>query len=134
MLEAASLESDVGDSLAKERAQQLRRELFTYGGLELTRQVLKFLHLCEVLLLLPENTRQALQTATDAKTARDLLSSAATFIHSILKSKERRNDDDLNAFWATVVSLMPRDLFKQWMVASAMRLLQVCVSLGSLLN
>ena len=113
-------------TLAKKRAQQLRSELFTFGGLELTRQVLNsFLNLREVTLLLPEKVKTARQEAADAKTARVLLETASEFLHGVLASKGRRSDEDRNAFWASVVSLIPRDAAKRRMVRAAMRLLKV---------
>ena len=82
-------------ALAKKRAQQLRSELFTFGGLELTRQVLNsFYNLPEVKLLLPEKVKQARKEAADAKTARVLLQTASEFLHDVLASKGRRSDDD----------------------------------------
>mmetsp|Transcript_25121 Transcript_25121/g.84672 ORF Transcript_25121/g.84672 Transcript_25121/m.84672 type:complete len:446 (+) Transcript_25121:833-2170(+) len=126
LLESAAEGSDGSRSLAVKRAQQLRRELFTYGGLELTRSTLaEFLNLCEVKLLLPERTRKARQEMTDSKTARELLEAASSFLHGVLGSKGRRSDEDRNAFWASVVSLMPRDLVNKRKVAAAMRLLKV---------
>lgn len=119
--------SDGSEAIVKKRAQQLRAELFTYGGLELTRRILAdFLNLCEVRLILPEHTREAIQVAKDAKTAFELLGAAGNFIHRVIGSKGRRTDEDRNAFWASVVSLMPRDLRQNRKVASAMRLLKVC--------
>ena len=113
-------------ALAKKRAQQLRGDLFTFGGLELTRQVLhSFLNMSEVKLLLPEKVKKARKEAADAKTARVLLETASEFLHSVLASKGRRSDDDRNAFWASVVSLIPRDAARKRMVRGAMRLLKV---------
>lgn len=124
---AGAVEGSSGsEALMKKRAQDLRSELFTYGGLELTRGILsQFLTLPEVKLLLPESTRQAQQEVTDSKTARALLDAASKFLHEVLKSKGRRNDNDRNAFWASVVSLLPRDLLDKRMGAAAMRLLKV---------
>lgn len=66
------------DTLVKKRAQQLRSELFTFGGLELTRSILaEFLKLCEVRLLLPETTRQAQKEMADSMTTRELLKAAS---------------------------------------------------------
>ena len=47
-------------------------------------------------------------------------------------AKGRRTDDDRNAFWASIVSLMPRDIADKRMIASAMRLLKVgtCILCG----
>ena len=113
-------------ALTKKRAQQLRSQLLTYGGLELTRGVMaQFLTLPEVKLLLPEATRQAQQEVTDSKTARMLLEAASKFLHEVLATKGRRSDEDRNAFWASVVSLLPRDLLDKRMGAAAMRLLKV---------
>ena len=61
----------------------------------------------------------------DSKTASTLLEAASQFLHEVLKSKGRRSDDDRNAFWSSIVSLMPRDLADKRMIASAMRLLKV---------
>lgn len=124
--EAGSTSNQTTDSLVKKRSQQLRSELFTYGGMELTRSILReFLKLSEVRLLLPEHTRQAQKEAADSQTARELLQAAARFIHEVLGTRGRRSDKDRNAFWASVVSLMPRELKGKRKVASAMRLLQV---------
>lgn len=90
-----------------------------------------FLNLCEVRLILPEHTREAIQVAKDAKTAFALLGAAGDFIHRVIGSKGRRSDEDRNAFWASVVSLMPRDLRQNRKVASAMRLLKVCACTAS---
>ena len=120
------MDTHVSDALAKKRAQQLRGELFTFGGLELTRQVLdSFLNMSEVKLLLPEKVKKARKEAADAKTARALLEAASEFLHGVLASKGRRSDDDRNAFWASVVSLIPRDAAKKKMIRAAMRLLKV---------
>lgn len=129
LLEAAAAadDSSVGEALVKKRAQQLRGELFTFGGLELTRAILaQFLSLPEVKLLLPEATRQAQQEAADSKTAIALLEAASKFLHEVLKSKGRRSDEDRNAFWSSIVALLPSDLFEKRMCAAAMRLLKVC--------
>ena len=126
MLAAAAAGSGGSEPLTKKRAQQLRTELFTYGGLELTRGVLaQFFILPEVKLLLPEATRQAQQEVTDSKTARMLLQAASKFLHEVLHTKGRRSDEDRNAFWASVVSLLPHDLLDKRMGAAAMRLLKV---------
>ena len=96
LLEAAAAadDSSVGEALVKKRAQQLRGELFTFGGLELTRAILaQFLSLPEVKLLLPEATRQAQQEAADSKTAIALLEAASKFLHEVLKSKGRRKNE-----------------------------------------
>lgn len=72
--EATAADSGFSVALSKKRAQHLRAELFTYGGLELTKSVIMdFLHLPEVKLLLPESAKQAQQEVTDSKTARTLL-------------------------------------------------------------
>ena len=84
-----------------------------------------FLNLREVKLLLPEKVKKARKEAADSKTARALLEAAADFLHGVLASKGRRSDEDRNAFWASVVSLIPRDAAKKRMVRAAMRLLKV---------
>lgn len=126
LLASAATNSISSEALAKKRAQQLRNELFTFGGLELTRHVLaSFLDLSEVKLLLPERVKQARMDAADAKTARLLLEAASSFLHSVLASKGRRSDEDRNAFWASVVSLIPKDAAEKRMIKAAMRLLKV---------
>lgn len=97
---AATTGSSSVAALAKKRAQQLRGELFTYGGLELTRSILReLLKLFEVRLLLPESTRAAQKEAADSQQpARELLHAAARFIHEVLFSNGRRTDDHRNAF------------------------------------
>ena len=125
---AAAADSGGSAALVYKRAQQLRTELFSYGGLEVTRSILKqfeFLSICEVKLILPESTKKAQQEVMDSKTARTLLEAASQFLHEVLNSKGRRSDDDRNAFWSSIVSLMPRDLADKRMIASAMRLLKV---------
>ena len=74
LLESAAADSGGSAALARKRSQQLRKELFTFGGLELTKSALMhFLHLPEVKLLLPESAKKAQQEVTDSKTARILL-------------------------------------------------------------
>ena len=76
-------------------------------------------------LLLPDKVSKVRKAAADAKTARVLLETASEFLHGVLASKGRRSDDDRNAFWASVVSLIPRDAAKKRMVRAVMRLLKV---------
>lgn len=125
---ASAAEGSSGGSaaLVDKRVQQLQSELFTYGGFELTKSLLsRFLNLPSIKMLLPESLRSAKREAAEAKTAVALLQAASRFLHGVLASKGRRTDESRNAFWASIVSLLPRDLLQQRMGRAAMRLLKI---------
>jgi len=97
--------------LAKVRAGEMRNLLFTFGGLNLTKAVLdRFLSMPEVKRLLDDSILKSRQELTDAKTSTAMLQAAKRFLNEMLASSGRRSDIERNAFWASVVSLMPSDL------------------------
>lgn len=116
--------------LVNVRAFELARNLFGVGGFELTQAVLdKFLSLRDVKQLLPEAVAKTRQQATDADTAVKLLEAAKSFFTVIMKVKGtkggRRTDVNMNAFWASAASLLPRDVLQTRHGRSAARLLGI---------
>lgn len=133
-LAESRLAQSTSTATVKKRAQELRTTLFSFGGLSLTKGILAhFLNLPEVRLLLPDEFQKQQADATDAATARQLLSAAKTFINTILTKLDgggthrrgRRKATDCNAFWASVAALLPRDLFEARQGRAAMRLLGI---------
>lgn len=108
------------------RACELRDVLFTCGGFSVTKAVLsKFVGLKEVKLLLDEDIARTREELTDSKTATALLQAAKSFLNEMLAAKGRRTDVERNAFWASVVSLMPADLIENRQGRAMMRLLGI---------
>lgn len=102
-----------GTDLTRLRAGELRSQLFTYGSLNLTKAVLaRFLDMKEVKLLLDEDFQKSRQELADAKTATAMLKAAKHFLNKMLAAKGRKSDAERNAFWASIVSLMPADLIE----------------------
>ena len=113
----------------KERAGELRSLLFTFGGLNLTKAVLeRFLGMKEVKLLLDDDFLKTRAEVADAKTATALLQAAKRFLNEMLATKGRRSDVERNAFWASVVSLMPTDLLENRQGRAMMRILGISYS------
>jgi hypothetical protein len=119
------------DGLVNKRAFELSGTLFSFGSLELTRAVLdKFLGMRDVQQLLPEAVLTTRQAAVDAKTAMELLRTAKLFFTHLmkvkgLKGKGRRNDIDMNAFWASAAALIPREVFESRQGRAVSRLLGI---------
>jgi len=110
------------------RADELRELLFTFGGLNTTRAVLeKFLSLSEVKRLLDEDFLKSRQELADAQTATAMLVAAKEFL-TVMHQRVaggRRSDAERNAFWASVVSLMPADLVQNRQGRAMMRILGI---------
>ena len=100
------------------RAFEMAGQLFKVGNLELTRAVLdKFLSLRDVKQALPEAILKTRQEMADAATATQILETAKSFFTVIMKvkgvtGKGRRSDVNMNAFWASAASLLPRNLLQ----------------------
>ena len=110
------------------RADELRELLFTFGGLNTTRSVLdKFISLPEVKRLLDEDFLKSRQELADAQTATAMLVAAKEFLTVIHQrvSGGRRTDAERNAFWASVVSMMPCDLVENRQGRAMMRILGI---------
>lgn len=69
--------------------------------------------------------RQSRKDAADAKTAKELLTTAKEFFTRLMKSKGRRTDKEMNAFWASAASLIPRDVFESRLGRAVARLLGI---------
>ena len=117
------------NATAKGRANELRATLFTFGGFNLTKAALdRFLGLKEVARLLDDNLLKKRQELADAKTATAMLHAAKRFLNEMLdassgKTGGRRTDVERNAFWTSVVSLMPADLLENRQGRAMMRIL-----------
>jgi hypothetical protein len=61
----------------------------------------------------------------DEKTAIDILQAAKQFFTEIMKSVGRRTESDMNAFWAGVAAMLPKNLLFSRQGRSAMRILGV---------
>lgn len=110
------------------RAEELRTLLFTFGGLNLTRAVLdKFLSMPEVKRLLDKDYTKSREDLTDAKTATAMLQAAKRCLNVMHERAAggRRTDAERNAFWASVVSLMPADLLENRQGRAMMRILGI---------
>ena len=112
------------------RAFELASQLFKVGNFELTQAVLtKFLSLRDVTQLLPDAVRKTRQQAADAATAVKLLETAKSFFTVIMGVKGgkggRRSDVNMNAFWASAASLLPRDVLQTRHGRAAARLLGI---------
>ena len=110
------------------RADELRELLFTFGGLSTTRAVLeKFLGLTEVKRLLDVDFLKSRQELADAQTATAMLVAAKEFF-TVMHQRVgggRRTDAERNAFWASVVSLMPAELIENRQGRAMMRILGI---------
>lgn len=117
--------------ITRKRAGELRQLLFTFGGFNLTKAILEaFLSSREVKMLLDEDLLKTRQELADAKTATAMLKAAKRFLNEMLDAKAgktggRRTDAERNAFWASVVSLMPSDLIENRQGRAMMRILGV---------
>jgi hypothetical protein len=110
------------------RADELRELLFTFGGLNTTRAVLKkILSLPEVKRLLDEGFLKSRQELADAQTATAMLVAAKEFLNVMHQrvAGGRRTDAERNAFWASVVSLMPAELVQNRQGRAMMRILGI---------
>ena len=113
------------------RADELRSLLFTFGGLNTTKSILQsFLDMREVKLLLDEKFFKAKEEMADAKTATAMLHAAKRFLNEMLDRKAdktggRLSDIKRNAFWASVVSMMPADLVENRQGRAMMRILGI---------
>jgi hypothetical protein len=131
--ELAALSEDEAPKagIARIRAYELRDLLFTFGGFGLTRAALeRFLNMREVKLLLDESLQKSREELADAKTATAMLQAAKRFLNEMLDAKSgktggRRSDVERNAFWASVVSMMPRDLLENRQGRAMMRILGI---------
>jgi hypothetical protein len=119
------------DRTVNRRAAELRDVLFTCGGFSLTHAALdRFLNMREVKLLLDEKLQQSRAEVADAKTATAMLHAAKRFLNDMLDAKSgktggRLSDVERNAFWASVVSMMPRDLLENRQGRAMMRILGI---------
>ena len=126
-LDAAASGSEPSEDLVNKRAF----DLFSYGSLELTRAVLdKFLGMRDVKQLLPDAVQQTRRQVKDAKTAKELLATAKLFFTSMMSAKSgktggRRTDVEMNVYWASAASLIPRDIFEPRHGRAAARLLGI---------
>ena len=120
------------NDLARQRVRELRAATFSFGGLELTREIVRrFVDSPEVKPLLTEMVLQRRRDAVDGKTARVLIAAAKSFFTELLKAPRgagakrggRRTDDDRNAYAAALAALLPSDLFANRRGRAAMRLL-----------
>lgn len=120
------------DCLARQRVRTLRDTAFSFGGLELTRQVLRrFCDMPEVRQLLTPELLQRRRDTIDGETARELIKASKAFFGELLKAPRsegkqrggRRTDEDRNAYAAALAALLPHDLFENRRGRAAMRLL-----------
>lgn len=120
------------DSLARQRVRELRDTAFSFGGLQLTRQILqRFFEMPEVRQLFTAELLQRHSDAVDGETGRLLIKAAKDFFCELLKAPRgdkatrggRRTDEDRNAHAAALAALLPSDLFENRRGRAAMRLL-----------
>ena len=121
-----------GKSVPKERARELAQLSFTFGGMDVTAEaVARFTNMPEVKLLIAKGkeklriTGDTAKVEKDLETAKQLLATARGFFTEIMATdgRGRRDDDDMNAFWAGCAALLPADLFQSKRGRSAMRIL-----------
>ena len=123
--------SDPSKALYRKRAQELRKQLFSFGDWKLTAKVLEeFSNRPECKRLLrgtqPQKPEPPSGSARiDEKTAIDVLQAAKQFFTEIMKSVGRRTESDMNAFWAGAAAMLPKDLLISRQGRSAMRILGV---------
>ena len=152
MLASAETGKVAGKTTVKARAGEMADLLFKVGSLETTRAVLdQLLSRSDVQQALPEATAKSRAEASDAKTAREMLKVAKAWFNQLMGRQRwvegrwaqskvhqgmtwepghwvyggRRTDADRNAFWASVTSQIPRDIFKNRGGRAAMRILGV---------
>ena len=129
---AAPADAKKLDGLARQRVRELRDTAFSFGKLELTREIVRrFVDMPEVRPLLTTEVIERRRDALDGETARDLIKAAKAFFGELLKAPRgegkkrggRRTDNDRNAHAAALAALLPRDLFENKRGRAAMRLL-----------
>jgi len=115
------------DHLARKRADELQRNLFSIGDWKLTAAALeKFLAFPAVARLRRRDAPAPKRTdEVDADTATELLAAAKAFFTEIMRSSGRRTAEDMNAFWAGAAALLPPDLLQNRHGRAAMRILGV---------
>ena len=115
------------DHLARKRADELQRNLFSIGDWQLTSAALeKFLEFPAVARLRQRDAPAPKRTdQVDADTATELLAAAKIFFTQIMHSSGRRTAEDMNAFWAGAAALLPPDLLQNRHGRAAMRILGV---------
>lgn len=114
--------------LMRKRATQLREEAFSYGGLQLTRDIVThFLNMPEVKELL-RNHRDSPTSGTNEL----IVNAAKDFLATIFKPNGRApgtggrlNDEARNAHVAALATLLPRDLFESRKGRAACRALGI---------
>ena len=131
-LDATATSSAEVEGLARQRVRELRATAFSFGGLELTRQIVqRFCDSPEVRPLLTAKVLERRRDAVDGAAAAEIIKAAKGFFTQLLKAprgKEakrggRRNDDDRNAHAAALAALLPSNLFEDRLGRAAMRLL-----------
>ena len=109
------------DGLARQRVRELRDTAFSFGNLELTREVVRrFIYMPEVRPLLTVEVLERRRDEFDGETARALIKAANAFFGELLKAPRgegkkhggRRTDDDRNAHAAALAALLPCNLFE----------------------
>ena len=127
----AAAESKV-DALARQRVRELRNTAFSFGGLELTRQIVRrFCDLPEVRPLLAAELLKQRRDAVDSETGRLLIEASKAFFGDLLKAPRgkkakrggRRTDINRNAHASALVAMLPANLFSNRRGRAAMRLL-----------
>ena len=131
-LEQETASADKVDGLARKRVRELSDAAFSFGGLELTRQVVRrFCSLPEVRPLLTPEVLERQRDVADGETARQMIKAAKGFFSQLMKAPRgekskrggRRTDDERNAYAAALAALLPKDLFENRRGRAAMRLL-----------
>lgn len=120
-------------ALARQRVRELRSEAFSYGGLSLSREVVRqFLDSPEVRPLLPPELQERQRKAADAETKELLLTTARHFLASVYKirgggvhGRGRRTDVARNAMAAGLAQMLPASLFKSKHGRAACRILGI---------
>jgi hypothetical protein len=116
------------DRTVRLRSEEMRDLLFTFGGLNTTKDILNaFLNHGEVKRLMSDELLKSREEMSDAKTATALLEAAKRFLTEMHQrvAGGRRSDAERNAFWASVVSLMPADLLENRKGRAMMRILGI---------
>ena len=120
------------DALSRQRVRELRDTAFSFGGLELTRQIVRrFCDLPEVRPLLTAELLEQRRDAVDSETGRLMIEAAKAFFGDLLKAPRgknakrggRRTDINRNAHASAVAAMLPADLFSNRRGRAAMRLL-----------
>ena len=113
--------------------RELRDEAFSYGGLSLTREVMRrFVESPEVRPLLPDALQERQQRADDAEVRDLMLNTAKHFIANVYKingggqfGRGRRSDVARNAMGAGLAQMLPPSLFENKHGRSACRILGI---------